>query len=197
MSDYDTLLAGGFSHEEIRGYLHPKLAEAGFADQEINAWFNTRQAPSDAALAFADSWGAYLDKDAGGLCPARTWGDTGGAAPHPDMSSMGQAVHDNMRDGSDFFLHGLQGSASGLSARKTMPDAVSDERMQQADVFDRLLLSAGTLLGDAPYIAAGAVPWMTTLNPAIALGAGFGTAGYVRALQMELIRQGKTTEETP
>ena len=65
------------------------------------------QAPSDAALAFADSWGAYLDKDAGGLCPARTWGDTGGAAPHPDMSSMGQAVHDNMRDGSDFFLHGL------------------------------------------------------------------------------------------
>ena len=53
-------------------------------------------------------------------------------------------------------------------------------------------MSAETLFSNTPYITSGAVLWMTTLNPAVAAGTGLGYAGW--AMQMELIRQGKTTE---
>lgn len=165
--EYAQLRSAGFPDAEIQEYMRPTLEEAGFADQEINAYFLQHQTEQRVL----SPWEAYGDLT-------------------PLTKGFEEAGKDN------FFLHGLQGSVSGLWTRGQMPDAASPEALEKASARQRLSMSLGSLIGDLPTIVAGAAmgalggPAAPVTVPAGAMALTEG----IRASYMARIASGHTDD---
>jgi hypothetical protein len=164
--EYAQLRAAGFTDSEIQEHLRPGLTNAGFSDQEINAYFNSYQLEK-----LAEPWEFYGDLT-------------------PFAQNFEEAGKDN------FFLHGLQGSVSGLAVREKLPDAVSPEAMQDAGWKEHLSLGVGQMIGDIPALVGGGAigafggPAAPVTIPAAAMAVTEG----LRASYMDRIATGHTED---
>lgn len=169
------LINGGYGVPEIKEYLQPKLLEAGYTDQEINAHF----------VGLEREQKFIQEMYAGRQMFTETNSPVGGMLGM--LSPKGDAGH------WDSFVQGTQGSVEGLATRRTMPNALRPEQVQELSWSQRLAMQAGTLLGDIPSMAVGSVAGAST-GPAAPIAMPAAAFAYTegrRAIYMQAIEKGE------
>lgn len=111
-----------------------------------------------------------------------------------------QAAQDRGRPGERHWkalLHGVQGSATVLPARRKLPDALEPGQVPDLTTGERLAMQAGTLAGDFPLMVFGALLGVGSTietGPGAVAGAAYGAwtlpAG-VRKVYMDRIGRGE------
>ena len=99
----------------------------------------------------------------------------------------------------DAIQYGFQGSVTGLASREKLPDSLTPQQVSQMSTMQRVGMQVGTLAGDVPTLAVGAVagsfggPAAPVSIPASAMALTEGT----RAYYMEQIKNGdvRSSEE--
>lgn len=201
----------GFSSEEIGAWSSQKrqhLTSAGFGEGEVDAWFGQKEPNLEpfrehvrknllAAGATEDAASA-----AGTMAEfgANQAGQVSAAAVQPEQPQFTRAERDLVERGAptkivgtkpartfdDALSAGLQISVSGLLARGKSPNRVLTE---DAPMASRIAANIGTVIGDLPFMAAGA--FAGSAGGPVGAGAGaFALPAGFRATLMDAYEKG-------
>ena len=128
------------------------LKAGGFRDDEIQDWAATRRAVlSDGGFSNAEI-GEYFGKPEPDKEPIQSFFSDMAAANIAETTETDQeATRLNMVEA---FQAGFQQSVTGLAVRGELPDK---ELSEHAPAVNRIASQTGTLMGDFPFMVAGAV----------------------------------------
>lgn len=214
---YNYLRRQQFSDAEIEEHLRPKLAGAGFADQEINEYFSRHKLPEELNESMVRGYfepdppaGAEADLPPvdfareGRIVPEmpavmrpenQTFLESGDKSvreiPMDTLRRYGLFAGEEASYG-DVIAHGLESSVSGLASRGKMADSLTQHEVESLPFVKRQILGLSTVAGDMPSYLAGAVMGGAASggNPVGAMAGAFALNGYLRAKYMDQIQNG-------